>query len=185
MRELLEKRLEIVSSEEFESLKRALLKEHINPKENYKIMPHLKKDLCKVIAKRIHSNDDFESNLYSGQINKEPLKRTYYGILSTDTQVIPRTFFQALNFWERVYFFTGRWNIIDPDFSDDLPTLTVKHLKEGLNCLYKKHYIKKANEEYNREIQLPGGTEVREAYKRIIKKQVKPIILPPIQQFLF
>ncbi|MEM2933003.1 MAG: hypothetical protein QW622_02240 [Candidatus Pacearchaeota archaeon] len=171
-KELLEKRLEIVSPQEFEMLKLAFQVPHINPQANWREMPYLKEDLANAIASYLAQNSDtnfhsFKQALYRGPINKEPLKRVYYGLRSLGK--VPRVFFNALTNWEKVYFLGGRWVIRNPNLNLPLDVITIEHLRQGLDNLHKHHYIRKANGQYERDIKLPESDEIRACYKRIMQ----------------
>lgn len=170
MVELLEQRLSKVSNEGVEQVRTALSVPHINPRENWQNMPYLKYDLTERIAQAILASRDFAPVLYSA-VNKDPLKRVYYGFLSTGK--MPDEFLKSLTEWERVYFFAGRWTTRDADLSEPIDVLTVRHLERGLDNLYEGHYVRKARGEYTRQLILPQGKEIREAYKRIISDYEK------------
>ncbi|UZE94215.1 MAG: hypothetical protein IB618_01430 [Candidatus Pacearchaeota archaeon] len=177
MKKLLEERLIGLNEEIFEEIKRALSIPYINPKKEWRSMPYLKDDLNNAIVgylsriSRVSRN--FKSNLYS-TINKEPLKRVYYGIKSTDE--LPKEFMNSLTDWEKVYFFAGRWDIRKPNFTEPIDVLTVKHVYEGLNLVNKHHFKRKAKGQYTRQLELPERKEVREAYKRIIKAYEEKLV---------
>jgi len=181
-KELLETRLQGIDRETWQDVKRALCEPHINPTEEKmrKRMPYLKDDLAPAIAGRIIAAG-FASTLY-GAINKNPLKRVWYGIMSTGE--LPENFLKRLSEWERVYFFAGRWKIRSPDLKEPPVVLTVRHLNEGLNKVYNDHYTRKAKGEYESNLVLPEGNDIREAYKRIIDAYYKQFQQPaqtPIQ----
>lgn len=187
MVEILEQRLVGVDENADKQVRTALSIPHINPRERWQNMPYLKYNLTDRIVDAILPEikiggivllkkraRNFSQNLYS-VVNKDPLKRVYYGVLSTGE--MPKKFLEALTDWEKVYFFAGRWTIRDSDLSEPLDVLTVRHLKAGLENLYEGHYVRKAKRQYTRQLQLPEGKEVREAYRRIIsayEKQGEP-----------
>jgi len=176
--ELLEHRLESVNEDEFEQLKRALSIEHINPQEHWESMPYLKFGLVRKIAEylsaRSNSSPEFSRGLYSGQLNKEPLKRVWYGARSLGE--VPRQFLDALTDWEKIYFLAGRWDIRNPNLNVPVEVLTIEHLKDGLNCLYRNHYVRRAKGEYERDIELPEDGDVREAHKRIMQAYPESVV---------
>jgi len=163
--QILEKRLRSVDTDNFERVKAALTAWHINPQQDWRRMPYLKDDLAPAITGRIMASPSFARILYN-TINKAPLKRVFYGILSTGE--IPEDFLSRLSNWERTYFFAGRWKIRKPNLTEPLSVLTVRHLKQGLDSLYEHHYVRKARGEYTRQLELPEDKQVNEAYKRII-----------------
>ncbi|MEA3329706.1 MAG: hypothetical protein U9Q06_03100 [Nanoarchaeota archaeon] len=138
MVERLEKRLELVGPEEARQVITALKKPNINPQSERARMPYYAYQLNEEVAKAIKTENPgkFARNLGS-KIPKHPLKRVYYGILSAGN--LPDKFIEALTNWERVYLYAGKWNIRNPDFSQELPQITVAHLNSGIECLRNYH----------------------------------------------
>ncbi len=178
--------LEVVTS----SVLNALSVPHINPKEVWETMPYLKYNLVDEVASHI-GNKDFSNNLYNS-VNKDVLKRVYYGIRSTGR--IPSEFLEKLTNWEKVYFFRGRWSERNPDLSEPLLVLTSKHLYLGLDKLHKDHFVRKAKGKYGSSKKFPESDSVREDCKNIIKFYQNQILEPerlpeekpePVQLSLF
>ncbi len=179
MVELLESRLERLENNIVERVKNAFKVEHVNPKENWELMPYLKYGLADRVAEKI-GNPSFNSVLYS-TLNKDILKRVYYGILST--QNLPSDYLNLLTDWEKVYLFRGRWSERKPDLADSIDVLTINNIYLGLNKLHEDHYVRKANGEYKTEPKFPESDRIREDYKRIISRLNAPKknIGPPVQ----
>jgi len=169
--EPLEKRLESVGHTE-EGVKDALEEQHINPRERWDNMPYLKSDLTVAIVNHFPgTSSEFSNTLYSSATRKEPLKRVYYGILSTGN--LPEDFLQVLTDWEKIYFFAGRWAIRQPDLSVPFDVLTSEHLLSGIERLYSEHYTRKAAKTYKAEIILPESNRIRTEARDIIRKYQK------------
>lgn len=147
-------------------VKTALSVPHTNPRKHQQ--PYLKYDLVEAICTHvgiIHKKN-FNENLYS-EINKEPLKRVWYGIESTGK--IPEEFLNHLSDWQKIYFFAGRWAIRNPDLDEPISILTIRHIKKGLDLLYEHHYVRKARGEYKRRLRIPEDAEIRKTYHRLLK----------------
>ena len=164
MVEQLEKRLGKLASPIVDAVKEAFSVDHVNPQKNWRSMPYLKDELADEVASNI-GNPGFRSNLYSA-VNKDVLKRVYYGILSSGK--LPKEYMQALTDWEKVFLFRGRWSERHPDLDEELPTLTSKHLCLGLNKLESDHYVRKAKGQYSSDKKFPEADRVREDHKRIV-----------------
>ena len=189
MKEDLESRLrEIPDSANLKFVQEAT-RPRINPAENFREMPYLKYDLVNAIGNYfrnggINLTDSFERDIYSSQLNKEPLKRTYYGMLSA--KGIPIEVINSLdNKFELVYLYAGIWERASVSENNPAHLNVAIALNTGLNCLYKHHYIRKARGKYSREIRLPRGKEIREVYKKFIEEQkqetAKPIISKEVE----
>lgn len=163
----LEGKLAYLDEATIKAVKIALSATNINPKLRWRSMPYQKYDLTDAIRTYLAETcqKEFKKNLYSA-INKEPLKRVWYGIKSTG--MIPAEFLNCLTDWQKVYFFAGKWAIRRPRLVESIEVLTITHIKEGLDSLYKHHYIRKAHGKYKSELRLPEDAAVRAAYKRIV-----------------
>lgn len=168
-KDLLEKRLACINESTIKKVKIALSTEHINPREHWESMPYLKYDLRDAICGYLSETckKEFKKDVYAA-INKEPLKRVYYGIKSTGA--MPADFLNCLTDWEKVYFFAGRWAIRNPKLFEPIEVIAIKHIKEGLDSLYKHHYMRKAEGLYISELRLPEDAQIRDAYSRIVKR---------------
>lgn len=149
------------------SIKSAFSVSHINPRQDYSLMPYLKYDLVEAIIGFLTKNgadldENFCNKLY--KINKEPLKRVYYGMLSTGN--LPSEFLNSLTDWEKIYFFAGRWCKRDHPFlvnnfnielknGEELYLFVSDYLLAGINLLKKVH-----REKYNCEVLLPEEKKV-------------------------
>lgn len=167
MKRLLEERLSGLDENTVGEVKRALTVPHVNPKKEWRSMPYLKDDLVCQILIELKISQNFGSSLYSGETNKAPLKRVYYGIRSMGE--LPDKFLNSLTNWEKIYFSAGRWKIRNPDLKEPIDVLTARHLYTGLGLLYSHHYKRKAKGRYERDIKLPEDKDVRKAYNRILK----------------
>lgn len=161
----LERRLEIFDIFDLELLKSGLSVPHINPREKWEEMPYYKYNLTDAIVKIIGGEDGFAENLYSA-VNKDVLKRVYYGIKSTGK--IPKQLKQVLTGWEKVYFFRGRWSIRNLDLQKPFQVIISEHIYEGLNRLHTDHYVRKSQGQYISEPKFPEADRIREDYKRIV-----------------
>jgi len=154
----------------------------INPAENFREMPYLKYDLVNAIGNYfrkggINLADSFERDLYSSQLNKDPLKRTYYGMLSAKN--VPQEVINSLdNKFELVYLYAGIWERASVNENNPIHLNVAITLNTGLNCLYKHHYIRKAEGKYSREIKLPKGKEIREVCQKFIEEQKQKLANP-------
>ena len=162
MIELLENRLGL-DEDIVDGVENALRHPHINPREHWQEMPYLKSELAVEVGEGIGSVD-FWKNIYSA-VNKDVLKRVYYGILSTGQ--LPKQFLKALTDWERVYFFRGRWSERNPKLGMPIEVLTLEHIHLGLNKLHEDHYVRKARGQYVSKKKFPEADRIREDYKRI------------------
>jgi hypothetical protein len=150
--------------------------EKVNPKLHYLKMPYLKDDLVNKIfgyfvERNVSINQNVRKQLYSGSTNKTPLKRVYYGMLKKNCiyRELPTSFLNALYDPEKIYLFAGIWTTNNFNanasnnlaFSHAISSLLVK----GIDTLYKHHYIRKAQNEYTRDIMLPYDDKIRQDYK--------------------
>lgn len=164
MIEILEKRIEKLDEDVFEKLKFAFSSPHINPREHWRDMPYLKEDLTPAICQYI-GDSSFAKTLYSS-VNKDVLKRVYYGIKSS--RKVPKELLESLTNWENIYLFRGRWSERNPNFLDSLDVFTIKHIYKGLNKLHEDHYKRKSKGIYESSPKYPESKNIRETYHRII-----------------
>ena len=168
------------------TVRRALSVPHINPRSNWQKMPYFKYDLSDRIAQLL-GEGEFSNNLNSS-VNKDVLKRVYYGILSTGE--ISREFLEKLTNWEKIYFFRGRWSERDPNLSHPLLVLASEHIHLGLENLHRDHYVRKAKGVYRSEKKFPEADFIREDYQKIMDSFYNTLPEPesssePIQLKLF
>lgn len=149
---------------------------------------YLKEDVVPEIVARLESdgldldsvggNRQFREALY-GSINKEPLKRTYYGMFNAKS--IPTEVMQNLTPWMAIYFYAGFWakkstRMPNKKFFDrntkSLNTYRIVRdcIKEGMNTIKRIH-----NQMY----------EKRE-YKYLLKtvpheKEIMSLLPPPAE----
>lgn len=176
MAQTLEERLSTVTPEDFESLRYALQCSHVNPSAEHKSMPYFKFDLTNRIARYLAQNseipEDFEGALDT--VNKDPLKRVYYGIRSLGK--MPSNVLNALTDWQKVYFLAGRWKIKQPNLQEPGQVIVAKHLLEGLKNLYEQHFVRKAKGQYTRQLEMPEDGETREQARQIILAYENPVL---------
>jgi hypothetical protein len=165
MVEDLEIRLNRVSDESVQRVLTAFREPHINPRDIFRKLPYMKKNWTDKIAEKIGSPEEFSDTLYTS-VNKDVLKRVYYGILSTGN--VPQEYLDALTNWERIYLFRGRWSERDPNLDEPLTVMTSRHLYFGVNKLHQDHYVRKAEGEYDSDKKFPESDRIREDYKRIV-----------------
>jgi len=158
----------------------ALSVPHINPREVWETMPYLKYDLSDEVALYI-GDKDFRHNVYNS-VNKDVLKRVYYGIRSTDMNKVPLEFLEKLTNWEKVYFFRGRWKKRNPDLSEPLLVLTARHMDIGLDMLHEDHFVRKAKRKYKSSKKFPESDSVREDCSRIIENYQNQILEPRLPE---
>ncbi len=160
------------------SIRNALSVSHINPREMWMSMPYLKYNLVNRVALLI-GDKGFSNTLYKS-VNKDVLKRVYYGICSTDK--VPLEFLEKLTNWERIYFFRGRWAKRNPDLSELLLVLTARHISLGLDMLHEDHFVRKAEGKYKSSKKFPESDFVRKDCKKIIEFHQNQILEPELSE---
>ncbi len=161
---LLEEKLGLLE-ETNPNIKQSLLEElgrqKINPQEIYQKLPRLDYELVdRIMAyftnKQIDMPISFGSNLDTA-INKEPLKRVNYGVMSYPD--VPKEFLEALDPWQRIYFFAGAW-IKDyvPDKKLGLVQIAKSYIESGKRILENKHEAMKEKGRYISTMDLPEKT---------------------------
>lgn len=189
----------------------------VNPVEKRKFLPYLKGDQAvprysnspvQGLEQAIFNYFDgkgvkfpdpsaFRRSLYNG-INKEPLKRVYYGILTDAVEAfsdapwkidLPKEALQPIvdlvpgNGISLAYLTAGRWAAKDdreiwnlgPEFSDDLLVISKNHILAGLKCLVKTHNRNYAEEKYKNpitELDLPYAKEINKFFSSIIPSKI-------------
>jgi len=151
----------------------------INPKEMWQQMPYLKLDLVNAITGNLKARGlemgGFGRELYSSQLNKDPLKRVHYGMLTARN--VPADVLKALDSkFEPLYLYSGIWH--GAEVSEDNPVClnVAAALYSGLNCMYENHYKSKAKGKYSRDILLPRGHEIRDVFHKLKAEQGKILL---------
>lgn len=160
----------------------------IRPKDYIQGRRYLKDDVVPTIVSRLQ-NDGMDLNASGGpypfkellynSINKEPLKRTYYGMFNSES--LPREIIQELTPWMAVYFYAGFWTkkstrLLYKKFLDNniknknIYKIVYDCVMEGMKTMKKIH-----NQEYEK-----GN------YKYFIKtvpheKEIKAMLSPPTE----
>lgn len=122
-------------------------------------------------------HENFRISIYNAQLNKDLIKRIFYGLLSVPN--VPKEVLSPLTNWEKLYFFGGAWwkrNTIGL-YEKTVPEITGIYIKEGIDGLHKLHHVKKAKGEYSRDIKLPESQfyhrDVREKQISEYKKELE------------
>lgn len=152
----------------------------INPKEMWRQLPYLKLDLVDAITgylreRGLEVGSSFSRELYSSQLNKEPLKRVHYGMLTARN--VPLEVLKILdNKFEPLYLYSGIWNGAEVNEDNPIFLNVAATLYSGLNCLYKNHYKRKAKGIYSRDILPPRAHEIQEVYHKLKAEQERAIL---------
>lgn len=174
MKKTLEERLLDIIPEDYNILKHALQFPHVNPRQEWQSMPYFKYDLAKRIINYLtqHGNTRSSFSTALDTINKAPLKRTYYGIRSLGK--VPESVLDALTDWQKIFFLTGRWQIKHPNLNEPGQVIVARHLLAGLENLYEQHFVRKAQGEYTRQLNIPEDAETRKQARQIICSYESP-----------
>ena len=168
MTQTLEDRLSVIDQGDYDILRSALQLVHINPVQERHSMPYFKYELVNRIMRYLTQHSDTRENFGSALdvINKAPLKRTYYGIRSLGK--IPESVLNALTNWQKIFFLTGRWEIKHPVLSEPGQVIVARHLLAGIENLYEQHFVRKAEGQYTRQLDIPEDSETREQARLVI-----------------
>ncbi len=114
-------------------------------------------------------HENFRISIYNAQLNKDLIKRIYYGVLSVPN--VPKEILAPLTNWEKLYFFAGAWWKRDTTelYDKPVPEIVGIYIKYGIDKLHELHHVKKAKGQYLREIKLPESQYYR---KEIREKQI-------------
>ncbi len=161
----------------------------INPQEDWREMPYLKDDLAAAIYREIEMKGlspatKFRDNLYSGEIRKEPLKKVYYGLKSSEKvpkqvlSYVKETFSdlgELAGEYALTYFFAGVWENPALSGKETIPEAVSTLINAGIENLYKNYYVRKAKGEYKSEIKLPYTSQIKERLDQITSLKPMPL----------
>lgn len=154
---------------------------------------YLKDDLCPRVAGRLERDGvifdkgaaNFSEWMYSS-INKEPLKRVYWGQLNIDG--MPREIAQEMTPWAALYFYAGVWikkstnspdKRITPDIiGQNIYSIVRDCVMEGIREIELVH-----EREYKRKFSAPRALDVRRDFLAPTITQSVPAAVPVDPQF--
>jgi len=162
----------------------------INPQDHWRSMPYLKEDLVPKIMnyflkKGVNLGSDFGDKVYNS-INKEPLKRVYYGMKTEDNNGIminrdfPKEVLEAVanegewGRWADLYAFAGIWNSNTANFEKSNYGIMRDLVTAGISEMFKVHNAFVKKEKYKNEMSLPFAKKI---YDNMPKEKEKQIII--------
>jgi len=131
------------------------------PRRGYHQLPYLKYELVDAIVAYLQKQGDLQNQNFgqtlSSRMNKEELKRVFYGMFALRDAAIPHEILRSLDDWEKICFFAGIWMERDYNPHQSTKDLICQFIKKGYDGLHKMHMIKKAEGAYTRGLKIPGS----------------------------
>lgn len=165
-----------------------LRKGRINPQEGWSSMPYLKYDLTAAIVKDLRNRgitieEKFEDNLYRGEFRKEPLKRVYYGMRSSEN--VPQEVLEEIKEsfadlgkhageYALMYFFAGIWEEPRIEADAEMPQVVSTLIRAGIENVYKNYYVRKADGIYEADIVLPYSNRIKKRLSKMAERPIEP-----------
>ena len=155
MESKLKENLEELSSEEAELVRNILNEPHLSERELKKLVQQRRFHVIPGLS-HIFGEDDKTKNILYGIKVDEELRRIRYGYECATC--LPESYVDAVKNtfgkWGLISFYRGRWEIKNPDLSEDLPRLSMRHIRAGSDKLKKAFQINPLISDFNEHLKM-------------------------------